>query len=85
MNKNVVNYEPAKALFVTDTDPLIFYSRIVDFSTDALSANGALFFEVNEAFANDVAKLLKKSNFHKIEVVKDINGKDRFVYGVVAR
>ena len=85
MNKNVLNYEPAKALFVTDTDPLIFYSRIVDFSMDALAAKGALFFEVNEAFAIDVAKLLTKSNFHKIEVVKDINGKDRFVYGLVAR
>ena len=85
MNTNVVEHEPAKALFVADSDPLIFYYRIVEFSKEALSANGALFFEVNEAFAADVAKLMTKSNFHKIEVVKDINNKDRFVYGVIER
>ena len=85
MNKNVINHEPAKALFVTDSDPLIFYNCIVKFSKEALSSNGAIFFEVNEAFAEDVAKLLETSNFHKIEVVKDINSKDRFVYGVLAR
>jgi release factor glutamine methyltransferase len=84
MNKNVVNHEPAKAIFVADSDPLIFYNRIVEFSKEALSANGALFFEVNEVFAADVAKLMTKSNFLKIEVVKDINNKDRFVYGVIA-
>lgn len=82
MQINVVKHEPAKALFVTDNDPLIFYHCIVDFSKEALVANGAVFFEVNEMFGLEVAKLLEKSDFHKIEVVKDINGKDRFVYGV---
>jgi release factor glutamine methyltransferase len=85
MNANVINYEPAKALFVDDSDPLIFYNCILEFSKNALSANGAIFFEVNEAFAIDVANLLKKANYHKIEVVKDINGKDRFVYGIATR
>lgn len=84
MNTNVVNHEPAKALFVADSDPLIFYHRIVEFSKEALSAKGALFFEVNEAFGMEVATLLEKNNFHKIEAVKDINNKDRFVYGIRA-
>jgi len=85
MNANVIEHEPSKALFVPDNDPLKFYDRIAKFGKAALSASGTLFFEVNEVFAREVAKLLEMSNFHKIEVVKDINGKDRFVYGVAAR
>jgi release factor glutamine methyltransferase len=84
MNANVIEYEPAKALFVPDNDPLKFYNCIAVFSNEALADNGALFFEINEAFASEVTKLLEKNNFHKIELVKDINGKDRFVYGLKA-
>jgi release factor glutamine methyltransferase len=84
MNANVIEHEPAKALFVPDNDPLLFYNCIAEFSKESLSANGVLFFEVNEAFASEVVKLLEKNNFHKIELVKDINGKDRFVYGLKA-
>jgi release factor glutamine methyltransferase len=82
MNTNVIDYEPAKALFVSDDDPLIFYYRIVEFGKEALLPNGIIFFEVNEAFAKEVAGILEESDFHKIEVVKDINNKDRFVYGI---
>jgi release factor glutamine methyltransferase len=82
MNINVIDYEPAKALFVSDEDPLIFYDRIINFSKEALLTNGLLFFEVNEAFAKEVARTLEDCDFEKIEVVKDINNKDRFVYGV---
>lgn len=84
MNANVINHEPASALFVSDKNPLIFYDRIIEFGKNAIKAGGALFFEVNEAFGNEVAKMLGKSNYHKIEVVKDINDKDRFVYGIRA-
>ena len=83
MNTNVVEHEPAKALFVPDSDPLLFYKCIVEFSKQALTANGAIFFEVNDAFASEVVKLLEKSYFNKIVSVKDINDKDRFVYGVM--
>jgi len=82
MSANVVEYEPVKALFVPDSDPLKFYKCIAEFAKESLSAKGAIFLEVNEAFANDVAKLLEAGDFHRIEILKDINGKDRFVYGL---
>ena len=85
MNSNVVKYEPSKALYVDDKDPLKFYHAIIHFSISALAANGTIFFEVNEAFGNDVARLLEKNNYHKIQLRKDINSKDRFVYGTKAR
>ena len=66
MNTNVLKHEPAKALFVTDDDPLKFYSCIIEFGKEALATNGAVFFEINEAFGMEVTKLLEKSNFHKI-------------------
>ena len=82
MSANVLNHEPAKALFVSDKNPLIFYACIIEFGKNNISANGGLFFEINEAFGSEVAEMLDKSNYHKIEVVKDINDKDRFVYGI---
>ena len=82
MNTNVVDHEPAKALFVDDDDPLKFYQRIIEFCQEALTANGTLFFEINEAFGTEVIKLLETGNFKKTKLVKDINDKDRFVYGI---
>ncbi len=82
MNINVIDHEPEKALFVSDNDPLIFYKCITEYCIEGLRKGGGLFYEVNESFANDVAELLAKNNFKQIEVVKDINNKDRFVYGI---
>ena len=81
MNPNVLEYEPAKALFVPDNDPLIFYDRITEFARAYLHRPGALFFEVNEALAKDVAGLMKEKGMQNITIVKDINGKNRIVYG----
>lgn len=82
MARNVLEHEPLKALFVPDDDPLRFYYQITKFSKNSLTPDGALCFEVNEVFANDVAEILKASEFYKIIIAKDINGKDRFVYGL---
>jgi len=81
MNKNVLNYEPSKALFVTDSDPLVFYKQIIEFSNDALADSGAIFFEVNELLANEVADLMRKRGFYQIEIFQDMNEKNRFVFG----
>jgi len=82
MNINVIDHEPGKALFVLDSDPMIFYKCITQFCSEGLKEGGGIFYEVNENFANDVAELLAKNKFRQIEVVKDINNKDRFVYGI---
>ena len=84
MNANVVKHEPEKALFVPDNDPLLFYKQIIELTDDILTINGAIFFEINEAFGKEVAQLLESQYFNNIELVKDINGRDRFVCGVKA-
>ena len=79
MNKNVLNWEPETALFVEDTDPLLFYEEISKKALTVLRKNGYLYFEINENFGNETIKLLEEIGFVNIELKKDINGKDRMV------
>jgi release factor glutamine methyltransferase len=76
---NVLYYEPQKALFVPDDDPLIFYSAIAKFGLRNLKDKGILYLEINEALAKQVTEELDKHNYEKIIIGKDINGKDRMV------
>ncbi len=81
MSKNVLDYEPHIALFVEDKNPLLFYNSIADFALKNLSANGKLYFEINEALGSDVKKLLEEKGFKNVEVKKDMSGKDRIAVG----
>ena len=55
MNKNVLDYEPHNALFVSDNDPLIYYKEIAKIATNNLNKNGLLFFEINEKYSKPVS------------------------------
>lgn len=79
MEKNVLDYEPELALFVADSDPLLFYRKIADFALTNLSKGGKLYFEINEAFGSDCAALLEAKGFSDVRIKRDINGKNRFV------
>lgn len=79
MHNNVLNFEPHNALFVKDTDPLLFYNFISVFASQHLNSNGFLFFEINEMFDNEIILILKRNNFVNIELKKDLNGKDRMI------
>jgi len=81
MQKNVLDYEPKKALFVENNNPLLFYDVIADFSRNNLTESGKLFFEINENYGNATIELLNKKGFNNIELVKDLNEKDRIIYG----
>lgn len=81
MKKNVLDYEPSRALFVPEEDPLIFYRKIISQSLDILSPEGMLFFEMNELYGYEIKRLLIDSNYRDVKIDQDIHGKDRFVYG----
>lgn len=76
---NVLFYEPFEALFVEDSDPLIFYRRIANIAAYSLKPGGALFFEINERFAAEVVKLLTDMGFVSAESRIDFRGKERMV------
>lgn len=82
MEKNVLEYEPALALFVSDKEPLLFYERIADFSLKHLHPNGQLYFEINEAFGKQCVEMLHGKGFFHIMLKKDLNGKDRMIRAV---
>ena len=83
MERNVLDYEPDKALFVPDSDPLLFYRAITDYAATHLYDNGRLYFEVNPRYADEVAAYATKCGFAHTKVVMDSFGKKRFVEGMV--
>ncbi|MEQ8414899.1 MAG: peptide chain release factor N(5)-glutamine methyltransferase [Imperialibacter sp.] len=83
MSKNVLDYDPALALFVGDNDPLIFYKRIATLAKIGLKKEGWLYFEINEAFGKEMKDLLHSLSYSNIELRQDINGKDRMITGQV--
>ncbi|MDR6300334.1 peptide chain release factor N(5)-glutamine methyltransferase [Mesonia maritima] len=72
MQKNVLDYEPEIALYVDNEDPLIFYRKIAQLAKNALTENGALYFEINQYLAEELKQLLQKEGFQQIELKKDI-------------
>lgn len=79
MRNNVLKYEPHTALFVEDSDPLIFYRRIAELARESLRENGALYFEINEDYGSECCEMLKSVGFKNIELRKDLNSKDRMI------
>lgn len=76
---NVLKFEPHLALFVKDTDPLLFYRKIMDFARKALKADGKLFLEINAGYAAETASLFEKDTFDSPEILTDFRGKARFL------
>ena len=81
MKKNVLDFEPGRALFVPDNDPLRFYRGILISANQILKPGGTLYFEINEAMGRPVHELLESHGYYAIKVMQDINGKDRIVKG----
>jgi len=81
MHENVLNYEPNSALFVDDSNPLLFYKSILQFAEKNLVTGGQIWFEINEKFGTDILELLKKHNFTNIKIIKDLNEKERIAFG----
>ena len=81
IKKNVLDFEPHLALFVSDNDALIFYKKIAELAQKNLTLNGELFFEINQYLGKEMIELLEKMNFKNIELRKDIYGNDRMIRG----
>ena len=78
MEKNVLEHEPALALFVPDDDPLLFYRAIARYAAKALNPGGALFFEINPLYVTEMQQMLSEEGFSHTEIKNDQFGKQRF-------
>jgi release factor glutamine methyltransferase len=80
LRKNVVDYEPAIALFVPDDNPLLYYRAVARWSERFLSADGKGLTEINEVLPEETVGVFRDSGFGEIDVVKDFFDKNRFVF-----
>ena len=71
MEPNVLDYEPATALFVPDADPLRFYRAIARYGLGALRQNGRLYFEINSRFSAEMRQMLEAMGYTDVEVRPD--------------
>ena len=83
MQKNVLDFEPHLALFVEDSEPLIFYEAIADFAFNNLTDNGLVAVEINEALGEETAEIFRRKGFSELEIIKDIHQKNRFVSAIL--
>ena len=79
MEANVLDYEPALALFVPDDDPLKFYRAIAGLGQRMLNEGGWLYFEINPLYVNELCELLRTMSYHDINIHEDQFGKQRFI------
>ncbi len=82
MKPNVLNNEPHLALFVENTNPLVFYKEIVHLAINKLTKNGMLFFEINEHLSDEMMQLFEVNQFKNIELKQDVFKKNRMIKGV---
>lgn len=78
MDKNVLEFEPASALFVPDDNALIFYDKIIEFALEKLNPDGKIYVELNQDLAKETEELFKKY-FKSVELKKDISGNFRML------
>lgn len=79
MAPNVLDYEPEKALFVPDNDPLRFYKALAGWAAGTVRLGGRCYFEINEAYGEQVKALYTDKGFSEVEILEDFHGKPRFV------
>ena len=82
MESNVMDFEPHLALFVKDQNPLEFYIAIADFAKKSLDDNGKLYFEINANYGLQTKEMLLQKAFINVEVIQDMQGKDRFIKAI---
>lgn len=81
MARNVLEHEPSTALFVPDTDPLLFYRAITRYAVGSLNEGGRLLFECNTLYAGDTARMMAYEGMTATQVYDDCFGKPRFAVG----
>jgi release factor glutamine methyltransferase len=72
MEPHVIRHEPGLALFVPDDDPLLFYRIIAQQAS-------TVFFEIHMDFGKEMREMLAKFGFDRIELRKDLQGRDRMI------
>lgn len=79
MRPNVTEHEPDIALFVEDSDPLIFYRAIAQTGRKMLNVDGHLYFEIYESLVEEMVAMLEREGYTEVTVKEDFRGKPRMI------
>ena len=79
MRANVLEHEPALALFVPDDDPLRFCSAIASIARRVMSSSGEGIVEINETLGSESAGVFRDAGYEKTEILEDFLSRNRFV------
>lgn len=82
MEANVLNWEPHTALFVPDTDPLVFYRAIARLGMEMLIPQGNLYFEINQAYGKGMITMLQELGYQDVILRKDRFKNERMIKAV---
>jgi release factor glutamine methyltransferase len=78
MKSNVLDYEPHQAIFISNSDPLLFYRLILEFAADNLKPEGLIYFEINPLLLEELKDLIVSFSYSVLERL-DIFGKVRML------
>ena len=79
MRPNVLDYEPAGALFVPDGDPLVFYRAVARWAQRFLRPGGAGLVEINADHGAETAAVFVDAGFENVQIRRDFFQKERFI------
>jgi release factor glutamine methyltransferase len=82
MQVNVLDFEPNEALFVPDSDPLLFFSAIASMGKEKLASGGILWVEINERLGAETARVFEIAGYDQVTIIKDLHEKERFIRAV---
>ena len=80
MSSTVLDHEPSLALFVTDNDPLVFYSAIARIGHAELVAGGHVLAELNTGLAEATRDLFFDADYDDVRILDDQFSRPRFLY-----
>lgn len=79
MEKNVLDYEPSLALFVSDDNPLLFYKQIARVGREKLKKGGCVYVEIHSVLGKQTADVFRDNQYKNVELIRDLSGRDRIV------
>lgn len=78
-----VGWEPRMALDGMSADGLALIRILIEQSTEHLKDGGALFLECDSRQAEEIARLMRSASFAQVQVVRDLGGLERVVWGIL--
>lgn len=77
---SVKEFEPKMALFSPTSNALIFYEKIAEDCKSHFNENGLVFLEINQKLGKETLELFSEV-LSETEMMKDLSGNERFVWG----